>query len=187
MKTTKEVHSTIVPDELTRQFGYTNQMAVPKIAKVVLNVGAGRAKEQSNLLDEVTKTLTTISGQKPVITKAKRALASFKIRQGQPIGVKVTLRGKRMFAFLDRLINVALPRIRDFRGIQMSIADEHGNIHLGLRDQTIFPEIQYENIGLTHGLEVSIVTSAKSQAEAVALLGLLGFPWVKPPQSASKE
>jgi len=179
MKTMREMYQTEIPAALTAEFKYKNPMELPCLNKIVVNVGAGRAKEVSGLMPEVEKTLRTITGQKPVVTKAKRALAAFKIRAGQPVGAKVTLRGKRMFDFLERLISVTLPRIRDFRGLALSTVDEHGNFNLGLRDQTIFPEIAYEDTGLIHGLEVSVVTTAKSKAEALSMFKLLGFPFKK--------
>ncbi len=176
MRTMHEQYTEVTRPAMAKQFSYANTMEMPRLMKVVVNVGAGHAKEQTALMNEVEKTLTTITGQKPVITKAKRAIASFKIRQGQPIGMMVTLRGEKMWSFLDRLINVALPRIRDFRGLPSSLVDRHGNFHLGIKDQTIFPEISYENIGAVHGLQVSLVTTSQNAEQATELLRQLGFP-----------
>jgi len=161
---------------MKKQFGYTNSLAVPKIKKVVLNIGAGRVLENPNFLDEAMDAISKITGQRPVATKAKKSVASFKIRGGMKIGAKVTLRGNRMYEFLDRLINIAIPRIRDFRGFEKKSFDGRGNFSIGLREQTVFPEIKFEGMEKVFGLEVIINTTAKNDEEAYELLKLLGFP-----------
>ena len=166
----------IVP-ALKEEFGYKNIHQVPSVAKVVINAGVGRATADSKHLEEVTSTLSTISGQKPVKTVAKKSIAGFKLREGNKIGATVTLRGERMYDFLDRLVAVALPRIRDFRGISAEAFDPQGNYSLGVSEQSIFPEIPYENISTTHGLQINIVTTAKTKAEGKKLLELVGFPF----------
>ena len=166
---------------LTKEFGYKNLMQVPKIEKVVVNVGVGReSADNPKVLDFAVGDITTITGQKPVITKAKKSIANFKLREDRPIGVRVTLRGPRMYDFLDRLINLALPRVRDFRGVSADAFDGRGNYTLGLREQLIFPEIEYDKIDKLRGLEVTIVTTAKTDDEGRALLRLFGMPFVKP-------
>lgn len=166
----------VVP-ALTEEFGYKNVMEVPRIQKVVINIGEGAANENPKLLDGAVDDLTRISGQKPVITRAKKSVANFKLREGRPIGVKVTLRGDRMWALLDRLINIALPRIRDFRGVSPDTFDGRGNYTIGLREQIVFPEIQYDKIDRVRGMEITIVTSAKTDEEGRRLLRLLGMPF----------
>jgi len=168
----------IVP-ALMKEFKYKSVMQVPRLEKVVLNVGLGEAIQNIKLLDSIQKELTEISGQKAVITKAKKAIAGFKLREGMPIGCKVTLRGTRMFEFLDRFISVALPRIRDFRGVPSKSFDGNGNYAVGLKEQIIFPEIDIEKIELLHGLDVIICTSARTNDEGRALLTHLGMPFVK--------
>lgn len=161
---------------LRAKFGYKNDMAVPKILKVTLNSGVGKFKQEQKLIDEIEKDLTQISGQKAVFTRAKRAIASFKTRQGQVIGVKVTLRGRRMYDFLDRLVSLSLPRTRDFRGIAIKAVDNNGNLNIGLKEQIIFPEISHENVKTIFGFEVCVTTSAEKAEEGVELFKLLGFP-----------
>lgn len=162
---------------LTHEFGYSNPHQVPRLTKVVINAGVGRATADTKHLETATGTLSTISGQAPVATKAKHSVASFKLREGNKIGVMVTLRGERMYAFLDRLVSVALPRVRDFRGISRTAFDASGNYSLGVTDQSIFPEISYEDAASTHGLQVNIVTTAKTAGEGQRLLELMGFPF----------
>jgi large subunit ribosomal protein L5 len=161
---------------LMGEFGYRNIMEVPQLQKIVVNVGAGEALENAKALDHVVQDLTTITGQRPVITKARKSIANFKLREGRAIGVKVTLRGGRMWAFFDRLCNVALPRQRDFRGVSDTL-DGHGNFTLGLREQLMFPEIDYDSIDRVRGMEITLVTSAKSDEEGRRLLELLGMPF----------
>jgi large subunit ribosomal protein L5 len=166
---------------LVKEFNYTNEMQVPKIEKIVVNVGVGReSADNPKVLDFAVGDITTITGQKPVITKAKKSIANFKLREDRPIGVRVTLRGPRMYDFLDRLVNLALPRVRDFRGVPADAFDGRGNYTLGLREQLIFPEIEYDKIDKVRGLEVTIVTTAKTDDEGRALLRLFGMPFVKP-------
>lgn len=166
---------------LVKEFNYVNEMQVPKVEKIVVNVGVGReSNDNPKVLDFAVGDITTITGQKPVITKAKKSIANFKLREDRPIGVRVTLRGPRMYDFLDRLINLALPRVRDFRGVPADAFDGRGNYTLGLREQLIFPEIEYDKIDKVRGLEVTIVTTAKTDDEGRALLRLFGMPFVKP-------
>jgi large subunit ribosomal protein L5 len=167
---------TVVP-ALKKDFGYKNPMAVPKVEKVSLNIGLGEATGNSKLMDGAVNELATISGQKPVVTKAKKSIAAFKLREGMPIGCMVTLRGDRMFEFLDRLMNVALPRVRDFRGVSPKSFDGRGNYTLGLKDQLIFPEIDYNKVDKTKGMNISITTTAKTDAEGLALLRHMGMPF----------
>jgi large subunit ribosomal protein L5 len=167
---------TVVP-ELTKEFGYTNVMAVPKLDKVTVNVGMGEATQNPKIIDVAVNELTAISGQKPVITKAKKSVAAFKLREGMSIGCMVTLRGAQMYEFLDRLMNVALPRVRDFRGVSSKSFDGRGNYTLGVKDQLIFPEIDYNKVDKMRGMNICITTTAKTDAEALALLKHLGMPF----------
>jgi large subunit ribosomal protein L5 len=176
MRLKQYYRETVVP-ELMKEFRYRNVMQVPRIVKVVLNIGVGEALENAKALDGAVEDLTKITGQKPVITRAKKAVAAFKLREGRAIGVKVTLRNERMWSFLDRLINVALPRTRDFRGISGDAFDGRGNYTLGLREQLIFPEIEYDKIDKVRGMEITIVTTAKTDEEGRRLLKLLGMPF----------
>jgi large subunit ribosomal protein L5 len=166
---------------LIKEFSYSNVMQVPKVEKIVVNIGVGReSADNPKVIDFAVGDMTTITGQKPVVTKAKKSIANFKLREDRPIGVRVTLRGPRMYDFLDRLVNLALPRVRDFRGVPADAFDGRGNYTLGLREQLIFPEIEYDKIDKLRGLEVTIVTSAKTDDEGRALLRLFGMPFVKP-------
>src|SRR5512136_277420 len=164
---------------LTKAFQYKNVMQVPRIEKVVLNIGLGEAMDNPKALEAAMGDMATIAGQKPVMTKARKSIANFKLREGRIIGTKVTLRGDKMWAFLDRLLNAALPRVRDFRGVSPEAFDGRGNYTLGLRDQLIFPEIEYDKIDKIRGMEVTIVTSAKSDDHARLLLQLMGMPFKK--------
>ncbi len=168
----------VVP-ALTRQFSYKNPMQVPKVMKVVLNMGLGEAVGNAKVVDAAVAEMAAIAGQKPVVTRAKKSEAAFKLRAGMPIGCKVTLRGESMYEFLDRLLSVALPRIRDFRGVPTRSFDGRGNYALGIREQLIFPEIRYDKVEMTRGMDICIETSAKSDEEARALLEQLGFPFRK--------
>jgi len=168
----------IVP-QLTKEFEYDNVMQVPRVAKVVVNIGIGEAKDNDKALDAAVGDVVTITGQKPSLIKARKSVAAFKLREGQTIGIKTTLRGRRMWYFLDKLLNVALPRIRDFRGVNPNGFDGRGNYSLGLREQVVFPEIDYDKIDKLRGLEVSIVTSARTDDEARSLLTRLGMPFRK--------
>ncbi|MBO9309197.1 MAG: 50S ribosomal protein L5 [Chloroflexi bacterium] len=176
MRLKQYYRDTVVP-ELMKEFRYRSVMQVPRIVKVVLNIGVGEALENAKALDSAVEDLTKITGQKPVITRAKKSIAAFKLREGRPIGVKVTLRNERMWSFLDRLINIALPRTRDFRGVSSDAFDGRGNYTLGLREQLIFPEIEYDKIDKVRGMEISIVTTAKTDEEGRRLLKLLGMPF----------
>jgi len=168
--------SAVVP-ALMKERGYTNPFAVPRVEKIVINMGVGEGRENVKALDFATADLLAISGQKPIVTKAKKSIANFKLRAGVPIGAKVTLRGARMYEFLDRLVNVALPRVRDFRGVPPKGFDGRGNYALGLREQLIFPEIVYDKIDKVRGMDINIVTTARTDEEARALLGQLGMPF----------
>jgi large subunit ribosomal protein L5 len=167
---------TVVP-ALTKEFDYKNPMAVPKIEKISLNVGMGEATQNSKLIDGAVNELTAIAGQKPVITKARKSIAAFKLRENMPIGCAVTLRGDRMYEFFDRLVNVALPRVRDFRGVSSKSFDGRGNYTLGLRDQLLFPEIDYMKVDKARGMNVSVVTTARTDEEARKLLKFIGMPF----------
>ncbi len=173
----KELYNNEIVPQLTKDFGYSNVMQVPKIEKVIVNMGLGEAIQNVKILDSAVEELATITGQKSVITKAKKSIASFKLRQGMPIGCMVTLRRDKMYEFLDRLINVALPRVRDFKGISGKGFDGRGNYSLGIKEQLIFPEIDYDKIDKIKGLNITIVTSAKSDEEGKALLKQLGMPF----------
>jgi len=166
----------VVP-ALRKEFQYTNVMAVPKLEKVTINFGMGEATQNPKLIDGAANELGAITGQRPVVCKAKKSVAAFKVREGMPIGVMVTLRGERMFEFLDRLMNVALPRVRDFRGVKANSFDGRGNFTLGLRDQLIFPEIDYNKVDKTKGMNICITTTAKTDAEGLALLKQMGMPF----------
>jgi large subunit ribosomal protein L5 len=162
---------------LLARFAYNNVMAVPRLEKIVINMGVGEGKDNVKLLDAAVKDLSLITGQKPVITKAKKSIASFKLREGMSIGCKVTLRGERMYDFLSKLINVALPRVRDFRGVSPRSFDGRGNYTLGLKEQLIFPEINYDEVAKVQGMDITIVTTAKSDEEARELMRLIGMPF----------
>ena len=166
----------VVPS-LMKEFGYKNVMQVPKLERIVLNVGMSEATQNVKLLESAAHELGTITGQKPIITKAKKAIAGFKLRQGMPIGTKVTLRNRRMYEFFDRLVTLALPRIRDFRGVSPKAFDGRGNYTLGLKEQLIFPEIKYDEVASIHGMDITIVTTARTDAEGKALLDAFDFPF----------
>lgn len=168
----------VVP-ALTEKFGYTTIMAVPKVDKIVLNMGVGDAVSNSKNLDKAVEELALISGQKPLITKAKKSIAAFRLREGQAIGAKVTLRGERMYEFLDKLISVSLPRVRDFHGVSNKAFDGRGNYTLGVKEQLIFPEINFDNVDKVRGMDVVIVTTAKSDEESRELLAQMGMPFAK--------
>lgn len=169
----------VVP-AMMKEFGYKNPMQVPRVERIVLNVGMGEAVQNVKLLESAAVELEQITGQKPVLTRAKKAIAGFKLREGIPIGTKVTLRGARMLEFLDRLVSVALPRIRDFRGVSPKAFDGRGNYTLGLKEQLTFPEIKYDDVASIHGMDITIVTTAKRNDEAKSLLAHLGMPFRKP-------
>ena len=173
----KEKYLNEVVPGLQEQFKYTNVMAIPKLDKVVINIGLGEAVQNPKALDAALNDLTLITGQKPVVTRAKKSIAGFKLREGMPVGVKVTLRGDRMYEFVDRLLSVALPRVRDFRGVSPKSFDGRGNYSLGLKEQLIFPEIEYDKIDKLRGMEIVFATTAKTDEEGRALLKLLGMPF----------
>lgn len=173
----KKLYTETAVPQLMQQFQYTNIHQVPKVSKVTVNRGLGEAAQNAKALEATLTELATITGQKPVVTRAKKAIAGFKVRQGMPVGVAVTLRSQRMYAFLDRLINLALPRIRDFRGVNPKSFDGRGNYTLGLREQLIFPEVNYDDIDQIRGMDVSIITTAKTDEEGRALLKALGMPF----------
>lgn len=179
MARVRDLYREDVVPALTSEFGYKNPYQVPKLEKIVLNIGLGEAVANGRALDAAVGDLTTITGQKPVVTRAKKSIASFKLREGMPIGAMVTLRGERMYEFLDRLVATALPRIRDFRGVSPNSFDGRGNYTLGLREQIMFPEIDYDQIDKVRGLEISIVTSARTDEEGRRLLALLGMPFAR--------
>jgi large subunit ribosomal protein L5 len=162
---------------LIKQFGYKNVMAVPKLDKIAINIGLGEATQNAKLMDAAVNELAQIAGQKPVVAKAKKSIAAFKLREGMPIGCAVTLRGERMYEFFDRLVNVALPRVRDFRGVSTKSFDGHGNYTLGVKDQLIFPEIDYAKVDKTKGMNVTMTTTARTDAEGLALLKSMGMPF----------
>ena len=172
-----EYYKTTVVPELTRRFGYKSRMEVPRITKITLNMGVGEAVADKKVLENAMGDLVKIAGQKPVITKARKSIAGFKIRTGYPVGCMVTLRGPRMFEFIDRLVTVALPRVRDFRGISGKGFDGRGNYNMGLKEQIIFPEIEYDRIDALRGMNISVTTTAKTDEEARALLGAFKFPF----------
>ena len=173
----KERYQKEVAPAIAKEFGIKNPMAVPRVEKIVLNMGMGEAIANANILDTAAEELRTITGQKPVITKAKKSIASFKLRQGMPIGVMVTLRGERMYEFLDRFVSIALPRVRDFRGVSPKAFDGRGNYTIGVREQLIFPEIDFNKVDKLRGMNISIVTTAPNDEQARALLKALGMPF----------
>ena len=175
----KKLYQDEVAPALMQKFGYKSVMQIPRLEKIVVNVGCSEARENAKVLDAVVNDLTTITGQKAVITKAKKSVANFKLREGMPIGAKVTLRGNKMWEFLDRLFNVALPRVRDFRGINGNSFDGRGNYALGIKEQLIFPEIEYDKIDKIRGLDVVICTTAHTDEEAKELLSLIGAPFAR--------
>ena len=175
----KELYNQEVLPALVKEFNYKNPMQAPKLEKIVLNIGLGEAKDNSKLLESAVEELKLISGQAPVITRARKSIANFKLREGQAIGCKVTLRGKKMEAFFDKLVNISLPRVRDFRGVPDTSFDGRGNYSLGIKEQLIFPEIEYDKIEQIRGLDVIIVTTANTDEEAKEFLRLMGMPFKK--------
>lgn len=175
----KDFYSSDVAPALFKKFGYKSVMQIPKLDKIVVNVGCGEARDNQKIMESVLGDLSKITGQKPVVCKAKKSVANFKLREGMAIGAKVTLRGENMYEFLDRLFNVALPRVRDFRGISANGFDGKGNFAFGLREQLIFPEIDYDKIDKVRGMDIAFVTTAKSDEEAYELLSLMGAPFAK--------
>ncbi len=179
MSRLKELYDNQIRDALKKEFGYKNEMEIPRLEKIVLNMGVGEATEDRKALDGAVKDLTAISGQKPVLTRAKKSVATFKLREGMPIGCKVTLRKEKMYEFLDRLITTAMPRIRDFRGISGKCFDGKGNFAMGLKEQIVFLEINYDEVDKIRGLDIVICTSAKTDKEAKALLSAFNMPFAK--------
>ena len=175
----KETYLNEIADAMQKKFGYKNVMQIPKLDKIVINMGVGEAKENAKALESACKDMEIISGQKPIITKAKKSVANFKIREGLEIGCKVTLRGDKMYEFADRLINLALPRVRDFRGVNPNAFDGRGNYAVGIKEQLIFPEIEYDKVDKVRGMDVIFVTTAKTDEEARELLRLFGMPFAK--------
>ena len=175
----KDYYVSDVAPALMKKFGYKSVMQIPKLDKVVINVGAGEAKDNAKVIDAIMTDLAAITGQKPVVCRAKKSVANFKLREGMPIGVKVTLRSEKMYEFLDRLFNVAFPRVRDFRGISANSFDGRGNYSTGIKEQLIFPEIEYDKIDKVRGMDINIITTANTDEEAKALLELMGAPFAK--------
>ena len=179
MSRLREQYENEIKDALVKKFGYKNTMEIPKLDKIVVNMGVGEAKENAKILEAAVKDMEAITGQKAVTTKAKNAIANFKIRENMPIGCKVTLRGEKMYEFADRLINLALPRVRDFRGVNPNAFDGRGNYALGIKEQIIFPEIEYDKVDKVRGMDVIFVTTAKTDEEARELLTLFNMPFAK--------
>ena len=175
----KDLYNTEIREQMIKKFGYTNVMQVPKLDKIVVNMGVGEARENEKLLEAAAKDMEIITGQKPVMTKAKKSIAIFKIREGMPIGCKVTLRGDRMYEFADKFFNIALPRVRDFKGVSANSFDGRGNYSMGVKEQLIFPEIVYDQVEKIRGMDIVFTTTAKTDEEAKALLELLGMPFEK--------
>ena len=183
----KDLYQRELVGKLVEELGCPNSMAVPRLVKIVLNMGVGEAVDDKKILEHAQSDLTLISGQKPLVTMARKSVAGFKIRAGWPIGCKVTLRRERMYEFLDRLINMALPRVRDFRGFSTKSADNWGNFSLGIREQIVFPEIDYDKTDRLRGMDVTIVTTARNKTEVCALLSAFGFPLIQPPPQRNSE
>ena len=179
MSRLKDFYEAEIIPEMTKKFSYKNKLAVPKLEKIIINMGVGEARENAKVLDGAVNDMTIISGQKPMITKAKKSIANFKLREGMPIGAKTTLRSEKMYEFLDKLFNISLPRVRDFRGVSDTSFDGRGNYTLGVKEQIIFPEIDFDKVNRTRGMDVVIVTTAKTNEEAKALLAGLGMPFKK--------
>ena len=179
MSRLKDLYSNKIKDAMVKKFGYKNVMQIPKLDKIVINMGVGEAKENAKVLDTAIKDLETITGQKAVVTRAKKSVANFKLREGMPIGCKVTLRGEKMYEFTDRLVNLALPRVRDFRGVNPDAFDGRGNYALGIKEQLIFPEIEYDKVDKVRGMDIIFVTTAETDEEARELLTLFGMPFKK--------
>ena len=175
----KEIYQKEIVSELMTKFGYSNTMQVPKIEKIVINVGMGAMAHQKDLIEPIRNELAAITGQRPCLTRSKKAISNFKIREGVPVGYKVTLRNTRMYEFLDRVINFVIPRIRDFRGVSRSAFDQQGNYTLGVKEQTIFPELELDKIPVSHGMDICIVTTADTKKEAMGLLSAFGMPFAK--------
>ena len=179
MSRLREKYDVEIKSAMTEKFGYKNVMQIPKLDKIVINMGVGEARENAKVLDAAIKDLETIAGQKAVVTRARKSVANFKLREGMPVGCKVTLRGEKMYEFLDRLVNLALPRVRDFRGVNPNGFDGRGNYALGIKEQLIFPEIEYDKIDKVRGMDIIFVTTAETDEEGRELLTLFGMPYSK--------
>ena len=179
MSRLKEMYSNEIMGAMKEKFGYKNVMQIPKLEKIVINMGVGEARENAKVIDAIMNDLATITGQKPVVCRAKKSVANFKLREGMPIGVKVTLRNERMYEFLDKFFNVSLPRVRDFRGINPNSFDGRGNYSTGIKEQLIFPEIEYDKIDKVRGMDINFITTANTDEEAKELLTLMGAPFAK--------
>lgn len=177
MSNFKDLYNKEITKQLHDEFGYSSKMEIPKLEKIVINMGVGEGSKDDKFIEAAIKDLELIAGQKPVVTKAKKSIAGFKLREGQPVGVKVTLRGENMYNFMEKLIKVALPRVRDFHGISKTAFDGHGNYTLGIKEQLIFPEIEYDNVVKVRGMDIIFVTTAKTNKEAEALLKAFGMPY----------
>ena len=177
MSNFKDLYNKEITKALHDEFGYTSKMEIPKLEKIVINMGVGEGSKDDKFIEAAVKDLELIAGQKPVVTKAKKSIAGFKLREGQPVGVKVTLRGENMYNFMEKLIKVALPRVRDFHGVSKTAFDGHGNYTLGIKEQLIFPEIEYDNVVKVRGMDIIFVTTAKTNKEAEALLKAFGMPY----------
>ena len=179
MSRLKDFYEAQIVPEMTKKFSYTNKLAVPKLEKIIINMGVGEARENAKVLDGAVRDMSIISGQKPVVSKANKSIANFKLREGMNIGCKVTLRGDRMYEFTDRLVNISLPRVRDFRGVKANSFDGRGNYTMGIKEQLIFPEIEYDKVDKIRGMDIVFVTTAKTDEEARELLRLFGMPFAK--------
>ena len=179
MNRLKQKYQEEIRNTLKEEFGFTNPLAVPQVKKIVVNMGVGEAKDNEGILEKTQSTVAAITGQKPVVTKAKKSISSFKLVQGAPIGLMVTLRGEKMYQFLDKLVSIVLPKVRDFRGVSVASFDGQGNYNLGLREQTLFPEVDYKNVDKIRGLQITIATSAENKEQGKRLLELMGMPFVK--------
>ena len=179
MSRLKEMYESEIKDAMVKKFGYKNVMEVPKLTKITINMGLGEAKDNAKIMESAVAELALITGQKPVITKAKKSIANFKVRQGMPVGAKVTLRGDNMYVFADKFFNISLPRVRDFKGVSRNSFDGRGNYSMGIKEQLIFPEINYDQVDVIKGMNIVFTTTAKTDEEAAALLELLGMPFEK--------
>lgn len=187
MSRLKETYDSSIQPQLQKEFGYDNPHEVPRLEKIVINIGMGEAIDNPKRLDSAVEELAAITGQRPTVTRAKKSISNFKLREGMAIGAKVTLRGPRMYEFLDRLVNVAIPRIRDFRGVPTRSFDGRGNYTLGIKEQLIFPEVDYDKVDMVHGMDITIVTTAERDDEALALLSAFGMPFRRQPQRQAVE
>ena len=187
MSRLKDFYEAQIVPEMTKKFSYTNKLAVPKLEKIIINMGVGEARENAKVLDGAVRDMSIISGQKPVVTKAKKSIANFKLREGMNIGCKVTLRGDRMYEFTDRLVNIALPRVRDFRGVKANSFDGRGNYTMGIKEQLIFPEIEYDKVDKIRGMDIVFVTTAKTDEEARELLRQFNMPFAKVKQQRAPK